>query len=123
MGFRLRSATGEARLSGDWIDGGTSTRLSPDEIRPAPLAETEVAGRRVPTRWRVEAPGRGVELEIAALNHEAWNGAGVGHREGPAATADGATIRFLEMRGIEARRRLRRHRPAASGGPRGYASA
>ena len=84
MVYRLRSRDGDHYLTGNWITPeGESTRLAPGKIAMTPLGEAEVAGRRVPVRWRVEIPGRGVAIETRPLNPAAWNATSTEYWEGP----------------------------------------
>ena len=84
MAYRLRSAEGDHYLTGNWITpDGQSTRLAPGEMRLEPLAETEVAGRMVPTEWRIEIPARDFAVETRPLNATAWNATNTEYWEGP----------------------------------------
>src|SRR3954452_2069230 len=52
MLFRLRQADGQHYFSGNWIGtDGKSAQIAAAEISMAPMASTEVAGRKVPTQW------------------------------------------------------------------------
>lgn len=101
MVYRLRSDDGRHYITGNWIDPqGRSTRLAPGEIAMTALAETEVAGRRVPTEWRIEIPGRGLAVETRPLNPRAWNATSTEYWEGPV-TVEGSHSGegYLEMTG------------------------
>lgn len=82
MLFRLRGA--RAYLSGNWIDADGRTRLlAPGDIALTPREETAVAGRRLPTRWRVQVRSRGLDIETSALNAQSWMGTDFPYWEGP----------------------------------------
>lgn len=101
MLFALRSDTGPPFLSGTWIaPDGEPTPLARDEIALTPLDETRVADRRLPTRWRIEAPRFGLDTIAEALNPAAWMGTVYPYWEGPILLDGGATGRgYLEMTG------------------------
>jgi predicted secreted hydrolase len=99
MLYRIRGAT--PFLFGNWIaaDGGTHF-LRGDDILLEPLAHTAVAGRMIPTRWRVAVKSRGLEIETAPLNPQSWMGSTFAYWEGPISFA--GTQRgegYLEMTG------------------------
>jgi predicted secreted hydrolase len=100
MGALVRDASGSFSF-GTWIEpDGTATALAPGAFDAEPLAVTTVAGREVPTRWRVRLADRGLDAVVAALNPQAWMDMAVAYWEGPV-TIDGShTGRgYLEMTG------------------------
>lgn len=101
MLFALRSETGAPFLSGTWIaPDGHPTPLAPGDIRLTPLAETVVADRSLPTRWRIEVPGHGLDTTAEALNPAAWMGTVYPYWEGPIRLDGGAAgMGYLEMTG------------------------
>ncbi|OIQ27845.1 MAG: iron ABC transporter permease [Alphaproteobacteria bacterium MedPE-SWcel] len=83
MGFVLRGDRGDF-TSGSWIAAdGTLSPLAPGEFIATPRVWSEVAGRDIPTGWQVEIPARGVSVNVAALNPEAWMGTSFSYWEGP----------------------------------------
>ncbi|MDR9439959.1 MAG: lipocalin-like domain-containing protein, partial [Halomonas sp.] len=63
MAFRLRGggARGGDYLSGSWITpGGKTLPLKDDALALTPLATSTVAGRELPTRWRLRVPDQGL---------------------------------------------------------------
>ncbi len=83
MGFRLRDETG-GFTSATWIaPDGTPEPQPPAALAVTPLETETVAGREVPTRWRVELPAKGFRVETRALNPEAWMATQVSYWEGP----------------------------------------
>jgi predicted secreted hydrolase len=103
MAFQLRQSDGSTYSSGTWIaPDGTTTALPDGAISAAPQARTAVAGRKVPTRWRLDLPARGVDVTVAAVNPRAWMGVSVPYWEGPVTVSgshDGTG--YLEMTGYE----------------------
>jgi predicted secreted hydrolase len=99
MLFRLRHTDGGHFLSGSWIapDGTTEVVLAAD-IALTPLAHAEVAGRMVPTRWRIEVRSRGVDQVLTPLNQDAWMDTSFAYWEGPV-QGDAGAIGYLEMTG------------------------
>ncbi|PTX56149.1 putative secreted hydrolase [Litoreibacter ponti] len=103
MGFRLRQRDGSFFTSGTWIAAdGTTTAMGDGEIEAEPLETARVEGRDVPVRWRLRVPARDVEVEVAAINEQAWMGLAISYWEGPVTVRgshDG--IGYLEMTGYE----------------------
>ncbi len=101
MLFRLRSDAGENYFSGSWISAeGRQTPLSSEQIRMLPLAESSVAGRDIPTRWRLRIPDWGLDVTAEALNPDAWMGTGIPYWEGPVWLEGSHAGRgYLEMTG------------------------
>ncbi len=44
---------------------------------------TPLAGRNLPTRWRIKIKSRGLDIETAPLNSQSWMGADFPYWEGP----------------------------------------
>jgi predicted secreted hydrolase len=103
MGFRLRQADGTFFTSATWIGADGATTALPDGAFSAePLALHDVAGREVPTQWRVTLPQKAVDVTISAINPDAWMAVSVPYWEGPVRIAGSHTGRgYLEMTGYE----------------------
>lgn len=101
MLFRLRSADDNHYYSGTWIKADGNTRpLSPEAIDMSPLDETRVAGRSVPTRWRLRIASENFEVTTEPLNAQAWMGTNIPYWEGPIRfTGSHAGAGYLEMTG------------------------
>lgn len=101
MGFVLRSADGDDYSSGTWIDAaGTATPLPGDALEARALAESEVAGRSVPTSWQVLLPSKGLDVTVTALNPQSWMSTSVPYWEGPVTVSGSHPGRgYLEMTG------------------------
>lgn len=100
MAARVRDATG-AYLFGTWITpDGLAEALTGDVVTMTPLEIHTVAGRTVPIRWRVELPAKAVDLEIDAVNPDAWMALSVPYWEGPMRITGSHQGRgYLEMTG------------------------
>ena len=103
MGFRLRQTDGTFYTSATWIEPDGVTTAYPDGAFDAqPLSRVSVAGRSVPTQWRVTLPDRGVDVTVQTINDAAWMDTSVPYWEGPVTvtgTHDG--VGYLEMTGYE----------------------
>ncbi len=106
MLFRLRSDSTAPYLSGSWIaPSGDVTPLARGDIRLTPLNMHSVAGRTLPTQWRVEVPRRGLDVRVAALNPDSYMTTLFPYWEGPITVIGhlGATpvedVGYLEMTG------------------------
>lgn len=103
MGFRLREGERQGYTSATWIAGdGTTTAYGDGAFSADPLARHTVAGRQVPTRWRVKLPEKGVNVTVEALNPEAWMDLSIPYWEGPVRVQGSHGGRgYLEMTGYE----------------------
>ncbi|MET0722206.1 MAG: lipocalin-like domain-containing protein [Tardiphaga sp.] len=101
MLFRLRQKDGANYFSGNWIfRDGRSEQIASSEIAMTPTAFSEVAGRRLPTSWKVGIATRGLAIEISPLNTQAWMGTSFPYWEGPIAfTGSHHGVGYLEMTG------------------------
>ena len=103
MAFQLREADGGAFSAGTWIAAdGTTAAIADGALTATPLDRTTVAGRAVPTRWRLRMPERGLDVTVDALNDRAWMGTSVPYWEGPVSVAGSHPGHgYLEMTGYE----------------------
>ncbi|WP_295451793.1 lipocalin-like domain-containing protein [uncultured Pseudophaeobacter sp.] len=104
MGFVLRGANGaEDFRSGTWISAtGEVTPLAPGVFQAEPLAQVEVKGRSIPTRWKVDLPERNVSLIVEALNPQSWMDVAFAYWEGPVTVSGShSSTGYLEMTGYE----------------------
>lgn len=102
MGFALRGADG-VFVSGTWINqDATSEPLTSGGLRLDPLEYASVAGREIPVRWRVRVPDKGLDVEVAGLNPQAWMDTSFAYWEGPVRISGSHTgAGYLEMTGYE----------------------
>ena len=103
MGFRLRQTDGSYYTSATWIDpNGSATSYSNGAFEADPVAISDVGGRDVPTTWNVRLPDRGVDVEVTAINPQAWMDTSVPYWEGPIIVRGSHTGRgYLEMTGYD----------------------
>jgi predicted secreted hydrolase len=101
MLFRLRQRDGRNYFAGNWITSdGRSEQLAPDAISLEPLGFTAIFNRRLPTRWRVRVPSRGLAVETTPLNPNSFMGTRFPYWEGPMTFAgDQSGVGYLEMTG------------------------
>jgi predicted secreted hydrolase len=83
MGFRLRDS-GPGFTSATWIGGdGIPEPQPPGALAVEPLDWENIDGRKVPVRWRVALPSKGLDITTRALNPNAWMDTQVSYWEGP----------------------------------------
>ena len=101
MGFTLHDSDGSDYTSASWIEPDGRTTAFPDgAFNATPLEQSDVAGRSVPTRWRVELPARGVDVTVEAINRQSWMDTSVDYWEGPVRiTGSHEGYGYLEMTG------------------------
>lgn len=103
MGFTLRQTDGSAYTAATWIEpDGTTQSYADGALSMTPLRETTVAGRQVPTEWRIELPDRGLDVTTVPLNPQAWMDVSVSYWEGPIRMTGSHPGRgYLEMTGYD----------------------
>ncbi|MEM8775555.1 MAG: lipocalin-like domain-containing protein [Pseudomonadota bacterium] len=103
MGFRLRQSDGPAYTASTWIEPDGSTQSFENGVFSAvPQNEKPVAGRDIPTLWRVQLPDKGVDVTVEAMNPQAWMGISIPYWEGPVrVTGSHSGEGYLEMTGYE----------------------
>ncbi|WGI26727.1 lipocalin-like domain-containing protein [Halomonas alkaliantarctica] len=116
MAFQLRGAgdgsggsadieRGADYRSGTWITPqGDATPLATDDITLTPLESSVVAGRDIPTRWRLEIPSVGIDINIEAPHANRWMTTSVPYWEGEVVvndrtSGDSLGVGYLEMTG------------------------
>lgn len=101
MGFRVRDTDGGAYTVGTWIAAdGTPDPLAQGDLEMTALSTARVAGRRIPTAWRVTLPERGLDVRVTALREDSWMATSVPYWEGPAhVTGTHTGVGYLEMSG------------------------
>ena len=101
MGFTLHDSDGSDYTQATWIAADGTTTAYPDgSFSASALDTTRVAGRDVPTRWRVLLPDRGVDVTVDAVNGSAWMYTSIPYWEGPVRISGSHSGRgYLEMTG------------------------
>lgn len=103
MAFRLRGAGegGGDFIGGSWIarDGHT-VALDGDDLQLIPQGYSTVAGRKLPTRWRLRLPARNLDVTVTAQSENRWMDTVFPYWEGNVAVAGSHTgVGYLEMTG------------------------
>lgn len=103
MAFALRDDTSTPFTSATYIEAdGTTQSYGNGALTLTPLQTTQVAGREVPTHWRLEFPDRAIDITTTPLNATSWMDTSFPYWEGPitfTGTHDGRG--YLEMTGYE----------------------
>jgi predicted secreted hydrolase len=101
MLFRLRQKDGGHYFAGNWIDrAGRSEALPGSSIVMTPTGVTDVAGRKVPTAWRLAVASRGLAIDCTPLNPQSWMGTRFAYWEGPIRfRGSHGGVGYLEMTG------------------------
>lgn len=103
MGFTLRDSAAPAFTAATWIAAdGTSQSFPDGALTMTPLRLSNVAGRDIPTTWRIELPERGLDITATALNPQSWMEVSVAYWEGPVTLTGSHPGRgYLEMTGYD----------------------
>ncbi|WP_300019326.1 lipocalin-like domain-containing protein [uncultured Roseobacter sp.] len=101
MGFTLRDSAGPDYTAATWIEpDGRATAFPDGAFFAEPLAQSDVAGRDIPTRWRAVLPDKGVDVTVEAINPQAWMATSIPYWEGPVVISGSHKGRgYLEMTG------------------------
>jgi len=103
MGFRLRQTDGSHYTAATWITPDGETVAYPNgAFQAVPLDTTQVNGREVPTGWTVQLDDRGVDVDVYAINPQAWMTTSIPYWEGPVIIEGSHQGRgYLEMTGYD----------------------
>ena len=101
MGFTLRDSAGPDYTAATWIEpDGETTAFPNGAFFAEPLAQSRVAGRDIPSRWRAVLPDKGVDVTVEAMNPQAWMTTSIPYWEGPVRISGSHGGRgYLEMTG------------------------
>jgi predicted secreted hydrolase len=101
MLYRLRQKDGRSDLYGNWITpDGRSVEIASPENHLTPTVFTDIAGRKMPTGWRIAIPAHGVSIESVPLNPKSWMGTSFAYWEGPISfSGSHSGVGYLEMTG------------------------
>lgn len=103
MGFRLRQIDGDYYTSATWIAPNGDTTSYPDgAFQAEPTRFSTINGREIPTQWNVRLDDRAVDVDVYAINPNAWMDTSIPYWEGPIIIEGSHTGRgYLEMTGYE----------------------
>ncbi len=101
MGFRLRDRAGPPFTSATHITAaGHETPYSDGALTMTPLETARVEGRDVPVRWQAVLAEQGIDVELSAIEPQAWMGTSTPYWEGPVRISGSHGGRgYLEMTG------------------------
>ena len=101
MLFRLRSANGHHFISGKWFSPRQPDRqIASNDIAMTPKALTEIANRKIPTRWDIAIPPLALNISCSALNSASWMETRFPYWEGPIRfEGSHQGVGYLEMTG------------------------
>ncbi|UVL63753.1 iron ABC transporter permease [Pseudomonas sp. B21-032] len=102
MLFRVREAQGAPYRAGTWISAeGNAQALQGAQIQLQELAwSKQDNGHKLPTRWRVQVPAHGVDVQVDALEPKAWMSTRFPYWEGPVRFNGSVSGKgYLEMTG------------------------
>jgi predicted secreted hydrolase len=84
MLYRMRQTDGHHYASGNWIlPDGKPEQIASADIQMTPQTVTDIAGRKLPTGWRIAIPRLALAIECAPMNPKAWMGTSFAYWEGP----------------------------------------
>lgn len=101
MLYRMRQTDGNHYGSGKWFtpDGRAEMIVSTD-LNMTPQVFTEIAGRKIPTAWRIAIPKLALAIECVPLNPQSWMGTSFPYWEGPISFGGShAGLGYLELTG------------------------
>jgi predicted secreted hydrolase len=101
MVFRLRDEKNRDFCAGTWIGAdGAAQALDRNDISLQPLSETHLAGRVVPTKWRLVVKNHGLDVETSPINAGSYMATSFPYWEGPIKIAGSHQGKgYLEMTG------------------------
>ncbi|MDA7086634.1 lipocalin-like domain-containing protein [Pseudomonas sp. SA3-5] len=101
MLFQLRQAGGAHYRAGTWIAAdGQAQSLSEADIEMVPVHFSRVAGRRLPTAWRLRIPAKAFSIDTTPLQEQAWMATRFPYWEGPIRfSGSHQGVGYLEMTG------------------------
>ncbi|MFT4742667.1 MAG: putative secreted hydrolase [Yoonia sp.] len=101
MGFLLHGDSDYSQATLIHADGTTVTYPN-GAFNAKQIKQSQVAGRDVPTTWKVTLPDAGIDVVVSALNTQSWMDTSVPYWEGPVRVTGSHTGRgYLEMTGYE----------------------
>ncbi|WP_455272892.1 lipocalin-like domain-containing protein [Rhizobium herbae] len=100
MAFRLRDDK-EGYISANWISAdGITTVLSKQDVDLEPLRQAKIQDRDIPVAWRIQVPGKSLDITTRPLFDQSWMSTTTPYWEGPIAfTGSASGVGYLEMTG------------------------
>lgn len=100
MAFRLRDDK-EGFISANWISAdGKTMPLSKGAVHLVSVRQGRVNGRDMPVAWRIQIPGRSLEITTRPLFDQSWMSTSTPYWEGPISFQGSASgVGYLEMTG------------------------
>ncbi|MEH6577325.1 MAG: lipocalin-like domain-containing protein [Amphritea sp.] len=101
MLYQLRSATAAPFRFAKWMAKSGETRtFTPQSIGMEPLVYSTIAGRQIPTQWRITLPEMGLDIRVSPLNEAQYMALSQPYWEGAVFIQGSHSGRgFLEMTG------------------------
>jgi predicted secreted hydrolase len=101
MAFRMRLNEQEDYQTGTYISAsGEATTLSPNDIQLSVVESFNIDDRKLPLSWRVNIPGKDINIDVKAVKKDAYNPSIFGYYEGAVTVSGNRTGRgFLELTG------------------------
>ncbi len=101
MLYRMRQTDGHHYGSGKWFTrDGHALEIASADLTMTPQAFTEIAGRTIPTTWRIAIAKLALAIECVPLNPRSWMGTSYSYWEGPIRFSGSHTgLGYLEMTG------------------------
>jgi predicted secreted hydrolase len=101
MLYRLRESGGDPYVSGNFIPrDGPARELASGEVRMSFGPPVEVAGRKLPLRWRIAIASLSLAIDCVPLNENSWMGTSYAYWEGPIGISGSHSgVGYLELTG------------------------
>lgn len=101
MLYRMRQTDGNHYGSGKWFTpDGNAEPIASADLSMTPQLFTEIAGRKIPTAWRIAIPKLALAIECVPLNPQSWMGTSFPYWEGPISFGGShAGLGYLELTG------------------------
>lgn len=101
MGFQLRQTDGSTFSSSSWIEPtGSLTSYGNKEFVAKPLNLHTVGEKKLPTHWRLLLKDKNIDVNVKAINPNAWMDLSIPYWEGPVEISGSHSGRgYLEMTG------------------------
>jgi predicted secreted hydrolase len=101
MLYRMRQTDGNHYGSGKcFTRDGKAQQIASADLSMTPQVFTEIAGRKIPTAWRIAIPKLALAIDCVPLNPRSWMGTSFPYWEGPISFGGShAGLGYLELTG------------------------